>query len=302
MSQQYESHEYAQLFPMMTAVELEALTADVKELGLRHPIVRYRGKILDGRNRLKACEAAGVAPTFSDYDGDDAGALALVISLNVQRRDLTAAQRAIAAAKALPQYEAIHKHGGDRRKQVGKSSPLGRSRDDAAKTFKVSDKSVQQAKALLAEAPDLAEQVESCTLSLADAYGQLQNARTERDRKRQEAERKARESEKNAQYREAVSNGEMTIDEALEKAREEAREEDEKARYDAEARSLWDGRMQQMVAILRESVAQRTDEHLAWYTEPGAPGSDALRTGLSDVDEAIALLRRVRVSTFHAEG
>lgn len=35
-----------------------------------------------------ACELAGVEPTFTEYDGDDAGALALVISLNVQRREL----------------------------------------------------------------------------------------------------------------------------------------------------------------------------------------------------------------------
>src|SRR5262249_7188757 len=49
--------------------------------------------------RYLACEKAGVEPTFTDFEGDDAAALALVISLNAQRRDLTAAQRAMVAAR-----------------------------------------------------------------------------------------------------------------------------------------------------------------------------------------------------------
>lgn len=124
--------------------------------------------MLDGRNRLLACEKAGVEPTFSEYDGDDASALALVISLNVQRRDLTAAQRAIVAARAIPMYEEEAKQRQGRR-DIRDGQSL-KSATAAARVFKVSDKSVQQAKAVLAEAPDLAAQVEACTLSLAAAY------------------------------------------------------------------------------------------------------------------------------------
>jgi ParB-like chromosome segregation protein Spo0J len=96
-----KAHPYADLFPMMTSLELEALTADIKENGLHHPVVLYHGEILDGRNRLLACERAGVEPTFNSYDGDDPGALALALSMNGPRRNLTAAQRAIVAARAL---------------------------------------------------------------------------------------------------------------------------------------------------------------------------------------------------------
>jgi hypothetical protein len=77
---------------------------------------------LDGRNRLPACEAAGVEPRFEDFEGDDAGALALVISLNVQRRDMTAGQRAIVAARALPPYEKAAKE----RQTLGKVHAEGR--------------------------------------------------------------------------------------------------------------------------------------------------------------------------------
>src|SRR5260370_31887388 len=68
-------------------------------------------------------------------------ALALVISLNVQRRDLTAGQRAIVAARCVETFP--ERRGGD---QKGKTSPIGRSVGIVAKEFKVSDKSVQQAR------------------------------------------------------------------------------------------------------------------------------------------------------------
>jgi transcriptional regulator with XRE-family HTH domain len=102
----------------------------------------------------------------------------LVISLNVQRRDLTAGQRAVVAARAMPAFEETAKKRMSEGGRVGKSSPTShRARDDAAAMFKVSDKSVQQAKALLSDAPDLAAQVESCTTSLAAAYEALQDGR-----------------------------------------------------------------------------------------------------------------------------
>src|SRR5262245_56894407 len=93
-----KNHTYTDLFPMMTRDELESMAEDSQENGLRHPVVLYQGKVLDGRNRCQACEKAGVEPTFITHEGDDASALALVISLNVQRRNLTSAQWAIVAA------------------------------------------------------------------------------------------------------------------------------------------------------------------------------------------------------------
>jgi len=91
------SHEYADLFPMMSDSELNDLSKDIKQNGLQNDIITYEGKILDGRNRYKACEIAGVNPVMSEYEGEDA--LAFVISHNLHRRHLNESQRAMVASR-----------------------------------------------------------------------------------------------------------------------------------------------------------------------------------------------------------
>ena len=60
MQSNLEAHSAAAMFPMMSADELQALAADIEAHGLVEPVVLFEGKILDGRNRVKACELAGV--------------------------------------------------------------------------------------------------------------------------------------------------------------------------------------------------------------------------------------------------
>jgi hypothetical protein len=75
----------------------------------------------------------------------------------------------------------------------GTNGATSRARDDASKVFKVGANAVQQAKAILAEAPDLAAQVEFCALSLAAAYEEM-------CARRQQAQRKAKDAERSAEY------------------------------------------------------------------------------------------------------
>ena len=72
----------------MTDEEFLAHVEDVKKHGLRLPIIRWRGAIIDGFHRLLACLEVGIEPTFKDVP-DDVDPEAYVKSANRFRRHLT---------------------------------------------------------------------------------------------------------------------------------------------------------------------------------------------------------------------
>ncbi len=65
-----EFHPVSSLFPLTQGKEFDDLVADIREHGLREPIWLHKGgRILDGRNRSRACHEAGVEPRFNNYVG-----------------------------------------------------------------------------------------------------------------------------------------------------------------------------------------------------------------------------------------
>jgi ParB-like chromosome segregation protein Spo0J len=93
----YEFHSLAELFPLLEGADFEELVSDIRKHGLQEPVVLFEGKILDGRNRYRACAAAGIQPALLQYRGKDP--LACVVSANLRRRHLSESQRAMVAAK-----------------------------------------------------------------------------------------------------------------------------------------------------------------------------------------------------------
>jgi hypothetical protein len=89
----YLFHPLAKNFRLMNGVEFNELVADVKKNGLREKITLYQDKILDGRNRYRSTFQAGVKPQFEQFEGNDAAALAFVISKNIHRRHLKAKEK-----------------------------------------------------------------------------------------------------------------------------------------------------------------------------------------------------------------
>lgn len=92
-----QSHAFAETFPMMdeSSAEWRGLVEDIKANGLNRPIVLLDGKILDGRNRERACKAAGVQPRYVEFtkiDKKTNDPLTFVVSENLHRRHLTAGQ------------------------------------------------------------------------------------------------------------------------------------------------------------------------------------------------------------------
>jgi hypothetical protein len=97
-----EVHPLAAIFPRMSEDELNALAEDIKQNGLIHPIViGPDGELVDGINRLAACDRAGVEPRFQQLNGQDVAAF--IVSANLNRRNMNEGQKAIALAKIYPE-------------------------------------------------------------------------------------------------------------------------------------------------------------------------------------------------------
>lgn len=93
-----EVHEAAKWFPMIQGAEFDRLVESIRDEGLDEPIwLSQEGVLLDGRNRLRACQAAGVEPRWQLYDGDDE--VAFIIRRNLDRRHLNERQRSMIAAR-----------------------------------------------------------------------------------------------------------------------------------------------------------------------------------------------------------
>ena len=99
-------HPVAAIFPMMQESEFQELKEDILKNGLFEPIWTYQDKIVDGRNRYKACMEIGVKPRFKKWTNNNGSSLVdFVISLNLKRRHLNASQKAMSAVDALPYFE-----------------------------------------------------------------------------------------------------------------------------------------------------------------------------------------------------
>lgn len=157
----WEAHPVADIFPMMSAHELDELAADIRVNGLREPIWLYDGKIIDGRNRAEACVRADVPIRTRGYEGDPSKLVAFVVSLNLKRRHLSESQRAMVAANIATM-------------KVGRPSETAAieavSQQQAADMLNVSRAAVQRAAKVRDEAaPELVEAVQSGRVSVSAA-------------------------------------------------------------------------------------------------------------------------------------
>jgi len=144
---------------MLGADELAALAKDIANNGQREPILIADGLILDGRNRYRACELAGVQPRCRSYKGTDP--IALVVSMNIHRRHLDVSQRSMIADKL-----AGLKRGGQ---ETNVGIPTF-SQPAAAKLMNVSRDSVVSAHKVRTQGvPELVKAVESGAVAVSVA-------------------------------------------------------------------------------------------------------------------------------------
>src|SRR6516165_12175055 len=150
-------HPLADIFPLVEGQDFAELVDDLREHGLHEPIVVFEDKILDGRNRYRACEAAGVEPTFTAYSGDDP--VAYVVSLNLRRRHLDESQRAMVAAKLATLRDG-------QRADLVEGLPIGR----ASEMLNVGERTVARAREVQEHGtPELVSAVERGAISVSSA-------------------------------------------------------------------------------------------------------------------------------------
>ncbi|WP_367138961.1 MULTISPECIES: DUF5131 family protein [Streptomyces] len=193
---EFEVHPAADAYPVIDGDEFTKLVDSIKRNGLREPIIlnHDRTVLIDGRNRYRACEQAGVDPVFetlgAHYDG--LAILNLIVDRNERRRDMNAGQKAMVALALEPMFAAAAKtaqrEAGRRTAEKVNAQVTGstvvadlppqnvwaepqtrderKSRERAAQVVGASGRAVQQAKAVVRDAPDLAEKVRRGELAL----------------------------------------------------------------------------------------------------------------------------------------
>lgn len=160
-----EPHEYANLFPMMSVTEFAELSEGMKMGYLEEfPIITLDGKILDGRNRWKACQATGVGPILKEYAGSDP--IRFVVSANRSRRQLSESQLGMVGARIA---ELRHGQRSDRVDVSGDTSKTP-SRKEAADMVGVGEATVGRGRSVLTKGvPELAAAVDAGGINITTA-------------------------------------------------------------------------------------------------------------------------------------
>lgn len=182
-NRKYEVHAAALLFPEMSESDFASLKEDIRANGQNEPIVLWKGMLIDGRHRLRACNELGKIVDESELD-ESSDPMVFVISANLHRRHLETSQRGMVAARIRAHYD---KEAAERKKatQAKKGGKVGdakvvenlpppceraKARDKAGAALKVSGKTVDAAtKVLKSGNESVIKAVDSGAMSLNKA-------------------------------------------------------------------------------------------------------------------------------------
>jgi ParB/Sulfiredoxin domain len=224
----YKIHPAAAIFPMLSDDELQGMAESIQEVGQNEPITLGKwieedsGEevvgIIDGINRERACEIAGVEPKYEMYDGD---IKAYINASNLNRRHLTKGQQAMAYAMLYPEL----KKGGRGKKLL------------SGLTVSASERvMISRARKVLRHSREMAERIMAGTIFLDGAIETVD---------REQAQSKKNEALKNwvkenaPELYDDFQDNRITLEEAKEEAERRikaAKEEEERTKELEEAR------------------------------------------------------------------
>lgn len=161
-------HPAASLFPLIEddaengKAEFALLVEDMRIHGQRDPVTLWSHDgdqfVLDGRNRLRACEELGIEPKYDFYTGDDP--VGFIISANLRRRHLGTSQRAMIAARMAELPATTETATATESNELhAESLNLGLTVEEAAEAMNVSEAQVDAAKRVRRSSKALAEKV-----------------------------------------------------------------------------------------------------------------------------------------------
>jgi len=171
-----QAHEYADIFPMMDGIDFDNLKKDLTDNGFdkTRPIILHEGKILDGRNRFKACNELSINPFFENFTGKEP--LKFVISTNLNRRHLTESQRACVSQDCLPYFELEARErqkGGQGGVLLSPNLEQAKSTENAGRMFNVGKTYVSEAKKVREVNPELFQEVKQGKRKLHEVFAEI---------------------------------------------------------------------------------------------------------------------------------
>lgn len=186
-------HPVANIFPLLQGEEYESLKSDIAKNGLIEPIwLHPDGRIVDGRNRWRACVETNTNAKFETWNGQGS-LIEFVISLNLHRRHLDSSQCAAIALDVLPMLEDEARErqrlaGGDRKSEdyqksvsqkIDEAISQPKSTQQAAQLFQTNRQYVSDAKRIKEQDPVLFEQVKTGTVNIVQAKRELKERKRE---------------------------------------------------------------------------------------------------------------------------
>lgn len=154
---------------MLGADDLLKLGRSIQAEGQIHPILTWRGMIVDGRNREAACVRVGEKPKYKALPDDTSeyDIVGMIVAANIHRRHLTVEQRADIADELAKLKPGDNQHSKEVVSKDTTSPTLSLS--EAADAMGVSRSTVARIREVKATAPDLAEKVKSGEMKVTRA-------------------------------------------------------------------------------------------------------------------------------------
>ncbi len=129
-TKQYLFHELSSYLPLLEGEEFNDLVEDIKQHGQIEPVTLYEGKILDGRNRYRACKILKqelITREWKPSKATGSTPLQYVISENIMRRHLNEAQK---GEIGMLLYEEVEKQVEKERRKKQAETQRGVSKKD----------------------------------------------------------------------------------------------------------------------------------------------------------------------------